>query len=81
MFAQSPDLGRTWFNTWGQPVADLAADLSLDEQTPIFPTSAGVTVFSIPKYGCALHTLSLNSKLGDSALTVLTVRRGNGAVK
>ncbi|EIM80651.1 uncharacterized protein STEHIDRAFT_115529 [Stereum hirsutum FP-91666 SS1] len=55
MYAQSPDLGRTWFNTWGQPVANLSADLSLDNQTPILPTSAGVTVFSIPKYGGILN--------------------------
>lgn len=51
MFAQSPDLGRTWFNNWGQPIANLSAELSSDDQTSIFPTSAGITVFSIPKYG------------------------------
>lgn len=63
MYAQSPDLGRTWFNTWGQPIANLSAELSLDDQTPIFPTSAGVTVFSIPKYGYVLHMLQAENNL------------------
>ncbi|ETW76405.1 lignin expressed protein lep1 [Heterobasidion irregulare TC 32-1] len=48
-FATSPDLGRTWLNTWGQPIANTTAG------RPILPGSAGITVFSIPKYGGILN--------------------------
>ncbi|TFY81680.1 hypothetical protein EWM64_g2333, partial [Hericium alpestre] len=48
-FAYSSDLGRTWRNNWGQKVADLS------EQSPIIPVSAGITMFSISKYGGILN--------------------------
>ena len=44
-FAFSTDLGETWLNNWNQTVANLTA------QQPILPISAGITIFSIPKYG------------------------------
>ena len=44
-FAISRDLGRTWQNNWEQHISNLAED------APILPTAAGITVFSIPKYG------------------------------
>lgn len=46
-FAYSPDLGVTWLNNWGQQIANTTAE------EPILPVSAGITVFSIPKYGYA----------------------------
>ncbi|THH14195.1 hypothetical protein EW146_g6107 [Bondarzewia mesenterica] len=48
-FASSPDLGRTWINTWGQTISNMT------EEKPILPSSAGITVFSIPKYGGILN--------------------------
>lgn len=45
VYAYSPDRGRTWRNNWGQTIARVA------ESEPIVPTAAGITVFSIPKYG------------------------------
>lgn len=49
-YAFSPDLGVTWLNTWGQQIADTRAE------EPIVPVSAGITVFSIPKYGLVILT-------------------------
>ncbi|KAI0312367.1 hypothetical protein OF83DRAFT_1146529 [Amylostereum chailletii] len=48
-FAMSPDVGRTWVNTWGQLVANTT------QESPILPVSAGITVFGIPKYGGILN--------------------------
>ncbi|KAJ3554747.1 hypothetical protein NM688_g2946 [Phlebia brevispora] len=48
-YAFSRDLGMTWQNTWGQSIANTTA------QIPIVPVSAGITVFSIPKYGGILN--------------------------
>ena len=44
-YAVSYDLGTTWHNTWNQTIANLS------EQVPIYPNTAGITIFSIPKYG------------------------------
>ena len=44
-YAYSRDLGVVWTNTWGQQIANTTA------QEPILPNSAGITIFSIPKYG------------------------------
>lgn len=44
-FAYSTDLGGSWFNNWNQTIANLSA------QEPILPSSAGVVIFAIPKYG------------------------------
>ncbi|KAI0028407.1 hypothetical protein K488DRAFT_80693 [Vararia minispora EC-137] len=48
-FALSPNFGRTWLNTWGQPIANIPDGI------PISPNSAGITIFSIPKYGGILN--------------------------
>ncbi|KIJ67199.1 hypothetical protein HYDPIDRAFT_127044 [Hydnomerulius pinastri MD-312] len=48
-FAYSTDMGFTWRNNWGQPICNTTAD------EPILPNSAGITVFSIPKYGGILN--------------------------
>ncbi|KAL5514016.1 hypothetical protein ACEPAG_2777 [Sanghuangporus baumii] len=48
-YAISYDLGRTWRNNWNQTIANLS------EQSPIDPTAAGITIFSIPKYGGILN--------------------------
>ncbi|VDB84608.1 unnamed protein product [Peniophora sp. CBMAI 1063] len=48
-FASSPDFGRTWLNTWGQPVANVT------DGVPVVPASAGIVVFGIPKYGGILN--------------------------
>jgi Neuraminidase (sialidase) len=44
-YSVSYDLGKTWKNTWKQTIANVSAEL------PILPSAAGITVFSIPKYG------------------------------
>lgn len=44
-YAFSRDLGVTWLNNWNQQIANTHA------QEPIVPVSAGITIFSIPKYG------------------------------
>lgn len=44
-FAYSDDLGTTWYNNWNQAIANLSS------QEPVLPVSAGITIFSIPKYG------------------------------
>ncbi|KAH9895855.1 hypothetical protein C8Q73DRAFT_689790 [Cubamyces lactineus] len=49
IFAFSTDLGETWLNNWNQTVANMTA------QQPIVPVSAGITIFSIPKYGGILN--------------------------
>lgn len=46
VYAYSADRGRTWKNNWGQAVAR--------DGESIVPSAAGVTVFSIPKYGYVL---------------------------
>ncbi|KAF5375870.1 hypothetical protein D9615_008247 [Tricholomella constricta] len=43
-YAFSPDISYTWMNNWQQIVGDLGQDV------PIVPSSAGITIFSIPKY-------------------------------
>ncbi|KAI0327452.1 hypothetical protein GY45DRAFT_1256975 [Cubamyces sp. BRFM 1775] len=48
-FAFSTDLGETWLNNWNQTVANMTT------QQPIVPVSAGITIFSIPKYGGILN--------------------------
>ncbi|KAI0631533.1 hypothetical protein C8Q77DRAFT_1127375 [Trametes polyzona] len=48
-FAYSIDLGKTWLNNWNQTIANLTT------QQPIVPVSAGITIFSIPKYGGILN--------------------------
>lgn len=44
-YAFSRDLGVTWMNNWGQQIANTR------KQEAIVPVSAGITIFSIPKYG------------------------------
>ena len=44
-FASSPDFGKNWLNTWGQPIANVT------DGVPVVPASAGIVVFGIPKYG------------------------------
>lgn len=44
-FAYSPDLGISWLNNGQQQISNTTA------QQPIVPVSAGITIFSIPKYG------------------------------
>ncbi|KAI0337868.1 hypothetical protein BDW22DRAFT_1339134 [Trametopsis cervina] len=48
-YAYSADLGYTWFNNWNQRIANTSAG------EPILPVSAGITIFSIPKYGGILN--------------------------
>ncbi|OSC98641.1 hypothetical protein PYCCODRAFT_1439153 [Trametes coccinea BRFM310] len=48
-FAYSKDVGATWLNNWNQTIADMSS------QEPIVPASAGITIFSIPKYGGILN--------------------------
>ncbi|KAH8105273.1 hypothetical protein BXZ70DRAFT_887078 [Cristinia sonorae] len=48
-YAFSPDLGVTWQNNWGQHIANTSND------EPIRPVSAGITIFSIPKFGGILN--------------------------
>ncbi|KAI0694041.1 hypothetical protein BC835DRAFT_1033933 [Cytidiella melzeri] len=48
-YSYSPDAGYTWYNNWNQQIANTSA------QVPIVPVSAGITVFSIPKYGGILN--------------------------
>ncbi|TFL03086.1 hypothetical protein BDV98DRAFT_565386 [Pterulicium gracile] len=73
VYAHSPDLGATWYNSWGQPIATTVgsvnattgsgSDNTTREADPgrrrlsesVVPTSPGVTVFSIPKYGGILN--------------------------
>lgn len=44
-YAFSPDLGFAWLNNWNQTISNTS------EQWPVVPHAAGITVFSIPKYG------------------------------
>ncbi|KIP05056.1 hypothetical protein PHLGIDRAFT_129115 [Phlebiopsis gigantea 11061_1 CR5-6] len=67
-YAFSPDLGVTWLNTWGQQIADTRAE------EPILPVSAGITVFSIPKYGGILNQ---EAQTVDSAGRVHVLNREN----
>ncbi|PSR74487.1 hypothetical protein PHLCEN_2v9784 [Hermanssonia centrifuga] len=48
-YAYSHNLGETWMNNWNQQIANSSAE------EPILPVSAGITVFSIPKYGGILN--------------------------
>ncbi|EJD00360.1 uncharacterized protein FOMMEDRAFT_159034 [Fomitiporia mediterranea MF3/22] len=48
-YALSYDLGKTWQNNWNQTIANLS------EKWPIYPSAAGITIFSIPKYGGILN--------------------------
>ncbi|KAI0070434.1 hypothetical protein K474DRAFT_1608722 [Panus rudis PR-1116 ss-1] len=48
-YAYSSDLGETWQNNWGQQIANP------NTEQPIVPVSAGITIFSIPKYGGILN--------------------------
>jgi len=48
-FAFSSDLGETWTNNWNQQIANISAE------QPVLPVSAGITIFSIPKYGGILN--------------------------
>ncbi|KAL5501074.1 hypothetical protein ACEPAH_9461 [Sanghuangporus vaninii] len=48
-YAISYDLGKTWKNNWNQTIANTS------RQSPIDPTAAGITIFSIPKYGGILN--------------------------
>jgi len=68
-YASSPDIGYTWRNTWSQQISDLSA------QQPIFPTSAGITVFSIPKYGGILNQ---EAQTIDSEGRIHVLNRENG---
>ncbi|KAH7910670.1 hypothetical protein BJ138DRAFT_1152356 [Hygrophoropsis aurantiaca] len=67
-FATSPDLGFTWYNTWGQPICNTSA------QQPILPNSPGITVFSIPKYGGILNQ---EAQIIDSAGRMHVLNREN----
>ncbi|KAI0051294.1 hypothetical protein FA95DRAFT_1534756 [Auriscalpium vulgare] len=67
-FASSPDLGRTWLNTWGQQIANVTAG------SPVLPSSAGITVFSIPKYGGILNQ---ESQTVDSVGRIHVLNREN----
>ncbi|KDQ57950.1 hypothetical protein JAAARDRAFT_34765 [Jaapia argillacea MUCL 33604] len=70
-YASSPDLGQTWYNTWGQ----LISNTSLAAQAPILPTSAGITVLSIPKYGGILNQ---EAQTVDAEGRVHVLNRENG---
>ncbi|CDO73884.1 hypothetical protein BN946_scf185016.g41 [Trametes cinnabarina] len=48
-FAYSTDVGTTWLNNWSQTIANMTSE------KPIVPVSAGITIFSIPKYGGILN--------------------------
>ncbi|KAF8063369.1 hypothetical protein FPV67DRAFT_1506236 [Lyophyllum atratum] len=48
-YSFSPDLGYTWMNNWQQSVGNPAQEI------PIQPISAGITIFSIPKFGGILN--------------------------
>ncbi|EKM51248.1 uncharacterized protein PHACADRAFT_213112 [Phanerochaete carnosa HHB-10118-sp] len=48
-YAFSHDLGTIWLNNWGQQIANTTAE------EPVVPISAGITIFSIPKYGGILN--------------------------
>ncbi|KAI0795808.1 hypothetical protein C8Q75DRAFT_791033 [Abortiporus biennis] len=78
-YAWSPNLGQTWLNTWGQQIALLSN--TSDENSgdaaddSILPTSPGITVFSIPKYGGILNQ---ESQTVDSDGRVHVLNRENG---
>ncbi|GJE93615.1 BNR repeat-containing protein [Phanerochaete sordida] len=67
-YASSADLGTTWTNTWGQPIANCTAG------APILPNSPGITVFSIPKYGGILNQ---EAQAVDAAGRVHVLNREN----
>ncbi|KAI0065217.1 hypothetical protein BV25DRAFT_1880942 [Artomyces pyxidatus] len=67
-FSSSPDVGRTWVNNWGQTIARIA------ENSPIVPASAGITIFSIPKYGGILNQ---EAQIVDDAGRVHVLNREN----
>ncbi|KAH8109066.1 hypothetical protein DFH11DRAFT_1516044 [Phellopilus nigrolimitatus] len=67
-YALSYDLGRTWQNNWNQTVANMSA------QWPILPSTAGITVFSIPKYGGILNQ---EAQTVDSAGRLHVLNREN----
>ncbi|KAI0739434.1 hypothetical protein C8Q80DRAFT_1274495 [Daedaleopsis nitida] len=48
-FAYSTDLGSTWLNNWNQNIANMSTN------QPILPSSAGITIYGIPKYGGILN--------------------------
>ncbi|TCD70367.1 hypothetical protein EIP91_003719 [Steccherinum ochraceum] len=70
-YAYSPDLGVTWQNNWGQHVANTSAG------EPILPVSAGITIFSIPKYGGILNQ-EAQTVDGDGRVHVLNRENTTG---
>ncbi|EGO23046.1 hypothetical protein SERLADRAFT_471713 [Serpula lacrymans var. lacrymans S7.9] len=48
-FVFSPDLGFTWQNNWNQTICNTTAE------APVLPISAGITIFTIPKYSGILN--------------------------
>ncbi|KAF7416174.1 hypothetical protein PC9H_002437 [Pleurotus ostreatus] len=87
-YAYSPDGGYTWKNTWGQDVANVPATANLSagssklgrigavpSGTPIAPTSPGIVVFGIPKFGGILNQ---EAQTVDSAGRVHVLNRENG---
>ncbi|KAF9495547.1 hypothetical protein BDN71DRAFT_1506683 [Pleurotus eryngii] len=89
-YAYSSDGGYTWKNTWGQAVANVHAPTipstaeassevrrigNLPPGTPIAPTSPGIVVFGIPKFGGILNQ---EAQTVDSAGRVHVLNRENG---
>ncbi|KAL0579726.1 hypothetical protein V5O48_002290 [Marasmius crinis-equi] len=89
-YAYSTDAGYTWWNTWGQLVADLrsrgnetSAPMGFldfeaqDEVTDasILPTSPGIVVFGIPKFGGILNQ---EAQTVDAEGRVHVLNRENG---
>ncbi|EMD35763.1 hypothetical protein CERSUDRAFT_115715, partial [Gelatoporia subvermispora B] len=68
-FAFSSDMGDTWTNNWNQNIANCSAE------KPILPVSAGITIFSIPKYGGILNQ---EAQTVDSERRVHVLNRENG---
>ncbi|THH08280.1 hypothetical protein EW145_g2816 [Phellinidium pouzarii] len=67
-YALSYDLGSTWYNNWNQTIANTTS------QWPILPSAAGITVFSIPKYGGILNQ---EAQTVDSAGRIHVLNREN----
>ncbi|KAJ8095139.1 hypothetical protein AAF712_006877 [Marasmius tenuissimus] len=91
-YAYSSDAGFTWYNNWGQQIADLrqsvnesstvlvknARSIEFDDEAvdaTIYPTSPGIVVFGIPKYGGILNQ---EAQTVDAEGRVHVLNRENG---
>ena len=64
-YAISSDIGQTWRNNWQQTISNMSSG------EPIVPNSAGITIFSVPKYGYVIDaTLSSTSADDQASLAV-----------